>query len=161
MSQEIFRRLLNQYISGELPSGEKARLNEMINDGANQDTLESVVREIMLSDAYGEIDNPALKARIDAWLDIHLRNEEQNEKKEDETKLVFFNRRRSWPRVAAAAIIVLLASGSYFLFLSRSQRQIALTQQQRFKNDVAPGGNAAVLTLADGRKIMLDSMTKG
>src|SRR5450759_412307 len=69
-------------------------------------------------------------------------------------------KRIHWPRIAAAAVILLLLSvGGYFYFKNgRSQKQIAKTetQQQRFKNDIAPGGNKAVLTLADGSTIVLD-----
>jgi len=67
--------------------------------------------------------------------------------------------RRWW--AAAAVIIVLLGIGSYWVFHNGGQKQIALTQEQRFKNDVAPGKNAAVLTLAGGRQIVLDSTARG
>lgn len=67
--------------------------------------------------------------------------------------------RRWWP--AAAVIIALLGIGSYWVFHNGAQKQIALTQEQRFKNDVAPGKNAAVLTLAGGRQIVLDSTARG
>ena len=74
-------------------------------------------------------------------------------------------KRIHWPRIAAAAVILLLLSvGGYFYFKNgRSQKQIAKTetQQQRFKNDIAPGGNKAVLTLADGSTIVLDSASNG
>lgn len=69
-----------------------------------------------------------------------------------------------WLRVAAAAIIIMcLSVGGYFYFNKSSQQQIAKTetQQQRFKNDIAPGGNKAILTLADGTQIVLDSAANG
>jgi ferric-dicitrate binding protein FerR (iron transport regulator) len=157
MSQEIFRQLLDQYISGELSSGEKERLNEMMNDDAYQDTLASVVREVMLSDVYIEIDNPALKARIDAWLDTHFPVEQQEHK----ATLVSLEHWKPRSRIVAAAILLLLAVGSYFLILPKSQKKTALTEEQRFRNDVAPRWNGAVLTLADGQKIVLDSTTNG
>ena len=64
-------------------------------------------------------------------------------------------------RWAAAAIFVLLGTGIYWAFHNASQKQIALTQQQRFRNDIAPGRNAAVLTLAGGKQIVLDSTARG
>lgn len=69
-----------------------------------------------------------------------------------------------WPRIAAAAvIIVLLSAGGYFIFNNRHVEQTAATQtRQIFKNnDVAPGGNKAVLTLANGTQIILDSASNG
>ena len=49
------------------------------------------------------------------------------------------------------------------MFFNKTQQQIAKieTQQQRFKNDVAPGGNKAILTLANGKQIILDSAANG
>jgi transmembrane sensor len=71
----------------------------------------------------------------------------------------FLRRSRWW--AAAAAIILFLVAGSYFLFHDRPQQQIVLTRQQSSGNDVVPGKTKAVLTLADGTKINLDSARTG
>lgn len=65
---------------------------------------------------------------------------------------------------AAAIVIGLLAGASYFLIKMADTAPGTVAQQpaeQRFKNDIAPGENKAVLTLADGTAILLDSMKKG
>jgi transmembrane sensor len=162
MNQEICRQLLNRYFSGELTSPEKASLNEMINDPLYEDTLDAVVKEIMLSDDYGEIDNPAIKARIDAWLDIRLQHEKEEETTEAHTKLVPFKRRRVrlWTRVAAAAIILLLGAGSYFFFDHISQRHIGNSAEPS-QDVAAPASDHAVITLANGKQIALDSAGNG
>lgn len=69
--------------------------------------------------------------------------------------------KRSWYKFAAAAAIVLfISAGAYFLINRDTPKQI--TQQEfRFKNDVAPGGNKAILTLANGTKIILDNADNG
>jgi len=65
-------------------------------------------------------------------------------------------------RWAAAAVIILLAgAGSWFLFLRKPALPIAATQQQRFRNDVAPGTNAAILSLAGGKTILLNDSARG
>ena len=69
--------------------------------------------------------------------------------------------RRRYGWVAAAVLIALLGTGVYWLFYHAPQKQLALTQGQRFQNDVAPGKNAALLILAGGQKIVLDSSAKG
>ena len=69
--------------------------------------------------------------------------------------------RRRYGWVAAAVLIALLGTGVYWLFYRAPQKQLALTQEQRFQNDVAPGKNAALLILAGGQKIVLDSSAKG
>ena len=63
---------------------------------------------------------------------------------------------------AAAAILLLLASGSYFFFGNQeAKKEVAVITKNVPVNDVAPGGNKAVLTLADGSAIILDSAQNG
>ena len=68
----------------------------------------------------------------------------------------------TWFRVAAAAVIVLVFSAIAYLFFGNKKKypqDIAKTDQHT--NDIAPGGNKAILTLADGSTIVLDSMQNG
>lgn len=71
---------------------------------------------------------------------------------------------RLYYRTAAAAIFILmLGAGSYFLFFKNNKHEItgANTQEVRLKNDLLPGTNGAILTLANGKKIVLDSAGNG
>lgn len=71
---------------------------------------------------------------------------------------VHFLKRRWW---AAAAVLVLLGA-SIWLFLRTPEQGITkTTTAQELKNDVAPGGNKAILTLADNSTIILDSAANG
>lgn len=72
--------------------------------------------------------------------------------------------KRTWIRIAAAAIIVIaFSAGGYYFFNNPQPKQIVETEQQQqlYKNDVAPGGNKALLTLANGTQIVLDSAANG
>jgi transmembrane sensor len=66
---------------------------------------------------------------------------------------------RLWPRIAAAASIILAVSvGSYFILHKKVlSRQTAQNQKQ----DIAPGSDKAILTLASGQKIILTSAKNG
>lgn len=64
-----------------------------------------------------------------------------------------------WYRWVAAAAIVLVFLGAAYVWMNRSA-DVAKTQA-KLVPDIAPGGNKAVLTLADGRKIILDSAGNG
>jgi len=66
-----------------------------------------------------------------------------------------------WIRYAAAAAIVLLISGTYYLHTRKNEKVETVAKQSPVKNDVAPGGNKAVLTLSNGEKIILDSAHNG
>jgi transmembrane sensor len=63
-----------------------------------------------------------------------------------------------WAAVAVAAS--LLIGVIYFNQKPGTEREMAV-QTERFKNDIAPGGNHATLTLADGSSIVLDSIASG
>lgn len=58
----------------------------------------------------------------------------------------------------AASILFFLAVGGYFIN-SNSRQQIAITKPH--KQDIAPGGNKAILTLGDGSTILLNSAKIG
>jgi transmembrane sensor len=68
-----------------------------------------------------------------------------------------------WRKYAVAASVVLILSvGSLYFFNQKQQEtKIEEPQAKRFKNDVNPGGNKAMLTLADGSKISLDDVANG
>lgn len=63
---------------------------------------------------------------------------------------------------AAAVIICLLSAGVYFL-LKQDQRKENITAAENNKkaDDIKPGGNKAILTLADGSTIFLDQAQNG
>lgn len=63
--------------------------------------------------------------------------------------------------VAASVILILSVGGLYFLNQKKEKIVVPESQAMRFKNDVNPGGNKAVLTLADGSKISLDDAADG
>ncbi|QEH39682.1 FecR family protein [Chitinophaga sp. XS-30] len=66
-------------------------------------------------------------------------------------------RRRLFPfRYAAAAAVLLVLAGGLFLW-PETDKQTAPTSAQLQDGDVAPGNNKAVLTLADGSVVTLDS----
>lgn len=65
---------------------------------------------------------------------------------------------------AAATLLLLVSAGTWFL-LSRPENKVGTTAvtpvEERFKNDVQPGGNRATLTLANGDNIVLDNANNG
>jgi transmembrane sensor len=66
--------------------------------------------------------------------------------------------RKFWPRIAVAASILLFSFiGGYFLFHKQILSQIARNKI----HDIAPGSNKAVLTLANGKTIVLNGARNG
>jgi len=67
-------------------------------------------------------------------------------------------------RIAIAASVIGLLLISVFLLndkIGKKETAKAETNQQRFKNDVSPGGDKATLILADGSTIVLDETQNG
>lgn len=63
---------------------------------------------------------------------------------------------------AAAAVIIVLGVGALFVFRKGGSEIIQSNNATVIhKSDVAPGGDKAILTLADGRTIILDSIANG
>lgn len=66
--------------------------------------------------------------------------------------------------LAAASFLLIVGTGSWFLLRRESGKptpDALANASERFKNDVAPGGNKARLLLADGTEIILDSAGNG
>jgi len=70
--------------------------------------------------------------------------------------------RRAWFRYAAAVILLLGTTIAIVLTYNRpSGSQTVVNRDEKIQTDIAPGGNKAVLTLADGTSILLDSAADG
>ncbi len=72
--------------------------------------------------------------------------------------------KKSFFRVAVAAVVAACITSAYFLVLNKPKpaTTIVTTQNPILKNDVAaPAGNKAILTLGNGKTIVLDSAANG
>jgi len=66
---------------------------------------------------------------------------------------------RLWPRIAAAAsILVLLSVGGYY---GLKKHNASVEFAHNLKHDIKPGGNKAILTLGNGRQIILTNAGNG
>jgi len=77
---------------------------------------------------------------------------------EQESKTVPFYRRNL---VRAAAILIFVTAGAYFIQSRYVKQWQQIANNKPSKNDAAPGGNKAILTLADGSKLVLNNMQDG
>ncbi|MES2826723.1 MAG: FecR domain-containing protein [Bacteroidota bacterium] len=68
--------------------------------------------------------------------------------------------KKLWPKIAVAASILLVFAAGIFYYSNKQEAPLTSNQTQ-YTNDIAPGKNAATLTLANGRKIELSNITVG
>jgi len=69
---------------------------------------------------------------------------------------VHFLRRWGW----AAAAIIIITSGAYLLSVQRKNTTVSIPGTSKLA-DIAPGKQGAILTLADGSQVVLDSLANG
>ena len=140
MTREEFNRLYEKYLSGKCSEEEQAVLENY------QDSLKlnAEVWDNKTMGDHGEI-KQSIQEKLRNSIEGHNR----------------IKRFSIWGwQSAAAAILILLISGIYY-YQKSSEPVIVKTETPRFKNDVAPGNNKAILTLDDGSKIDLDDAKTG
>jgi transmembrane sensor len=139
--------LIQKYQSGTASPEELSRLHEWYR---SFDDSQAVVS------SGEELDEQQLGERIKARLAVTIGNDYQEP--------VTAKRSRLKPLAIGAVILLLLTSGLYLLLSSRSNNRDnpqPVAVEAVPTNDIDPGGNKAVLTLADGSVILLDSATNG
>jgi len=68
-----------------------------------------------------------------------------------------------WTRIAAASVILVLLAGIFYFNRNNIERSNIVKNEKSSPliNDAAPGGNKAILTLANGSKIVLNNVKNG
>ncbi len=144
--QHIANLLLKQ-LKGELTVVEETELNRWVNASAtNKALFEELTRQESLNEEV--VSFYSSKERIWSTIQLSLPG----------SKLVqLYNPWKRW--AVAASIILVLGLGSYFAFFHKNRKQ-----EERVKvipaDDVeAPKITKAMITLADGRNVSIDSLT--
>lgn len=149
MSQLSFEELLQKYINQTCSPAEVDELFAMAENGeagaAGNELLQQHFLQGLQPTGYT---NDALGQRLQSRFELikqQIADEEPTPKR----------RNLVWRWMAAAAIIVLAGCGIWYWLLTQSH---TVSHQEA---EVQPGSDRAVLTLADGKTISLDSSTQG
>lgn len=146
MDKDRLKYLLERYVADVSTLKETRELFEWIKELKDDTLLKEKIREIWAAQEYEE-ELPGVD-----WNTIYAKI----------THTPQIGQRRIWPRVwAAATVVALLSAGGYFVFNERGERSLASIEKARPVNELAPGGDRAVLTLANGNQIILDSADNG
>jgi transmembrane sensor len=155
VNTDRIRYLFNRYLQKTCTEEELLELFAFIAQPENRPLVEE------LMDEEYEVLAPAAEARETDW--EHMFGQAV-QPKEDNQVYVNNVKRLQWVRVAAAAIVVIAVGVAAYWFISRPGRHRVAQNDQPVKPaaaDVLPGSNKAVLTLADGSVITLDSAKAG
>jgi ferric-dicitrate binding protein FerR (iron transport regulator) len=139
--EERFRQLLNNYTSDNISAEEEQELFRLIGSPEYHSLLESIVQARLETAPATGISMPA-QQRNAMLATITGRH--------PAPRRVPFLRRYRW---AAAAVLLLLGGSAWFLL----QRAPEVKPPVTAVSDVAPAGARAMLTLADGSAVPLDS----
>jgi hypothetical protein len=134
MENQPEKDLIDKYLAGLCTDAEKAIVESWY--------LSYSQKETVLPGELNESDYRGIESEM--WKTIEKRNRPAV--------------RSMWPNIGIAATILLFLSlGSYLLFHKAPIQQVAKNQT----HDIAPGGNKAILTLANGEKISLTDSKNG
>lgn len=121
----------------------------------------------LLTSYQNDTINEEDRIRLEAWYVYYARNSSfsltEAEIKENIAHLANklpVTKVRLWPRFAAAAAILLVIAGGIF-YTNEFKEHNTSTSLLKIDKLVQPGGNKAYLTLASGKKILLDGAANG
>lgn len=150
--EDLFKKLL----AGACSEAEAAQLIAQLAEGRGN----SVYEDLVLAQLTEKPDMAALPESVRENLRLRL----EKIVAQDDQPATFHRKKRFWERpwlgytaaaAAIAAVLLVIFSGNQLHPVQRSTAFIART------SDAVPGKNQAVLTLADGRKILLAETANG
>jgi ferric-dicitrate binding protein FerR (iron transport regulator) len=150
--KENMDELILKYLNGELTDAEKAQLDDWMQASPhNRETFKRLTDKTWVA---GEIESLYAYDEQQGWNKLQM--------KMTQAPVVSITGRRAWLKwSAAAAIILILGASSYFIWFTKNEKPGIASKQVSVQNDVAPGRDGAILTLADGRQIVLDNAANG
>lgn len=151
------QHLIEKYINNTCTKEELNQLLQIIESNEQKEELTQILKRYWEKPGKNEGENFNLESKFSSLMKV-AREEAPV------IPIVSHKVKKRWKFqfAAAAVIICILSIGAYFIFRLAPEKQIAKTQTiLKDKNEITPGKNNAVLTLADGSSIILDQVHNG
>lgn len=150
--QEEIKRLFKRYLANECSEEEEQSFLELF----HSNEYESFFKELIDAELSDEVDPefkniPGIKAGLSQVREKVIEETAPSSFHKEPTQLKLWSK-----RIAVAAMLVLCTSGGLYFYLGNQK-----LNNKQLAGDIAPGSNKALLTLADGSKIVLDEALKG
>ena len=150
MSQERIRQLLKLYTDNTATKEEVAELFGFFKSGESDGQLE----QLIAGSVNEELAATLSKENWDQiWNKIHPELITTSKKR---VPVLFIKR-----YVAAASLLLMMGSAVFFMVYKKRESQPGIAASKKQINDIKPGGDKAMLTLADGTVIILDTAKNG
>ncbi|GEP91851.1 FecR family protein [Chitinophaga terrae (ex Kim and Jung 2007)] len=148
INKQDIRVLLEQYLTGTINREDLVRLKQVIDDPSYSEVLDELSDELMelrLKETYSF---PEAQQRVKQQVLQQIRP-------------ALRPVRRSAILVRAAAVLLLLGGGVTWWYMNSRQQAAPSSVAVNSEKDISAGRNGALLTLADGKVISLDSLANG
>ncbi|WP_205509594.1 FecR family protein [Longitalea arenae] len=148
------KQLLEDYRNGKLTAAQKEAFEQLLHSEASEEQLQQLLDESLEKTVAVEAE--------ETQKFIYQRIRDQYIKEDGRNRgLLVTYLSKHWLRYAAILLIV-LGAGTYFLLLNKNKAEPAVAvRDQPVSKDIAPGHDGAMLTLADGTIVNLDSLGNG
>ncbi|SHM72476.1 FecR family protein [Chitinophaga sp. CF418] len=146
MNKDELEQLLKRYRDDTLEEGELDKLYAYIHEGHYPEVIDQWLDETFQNQAYAVHTKDYNPAEVFALLEARI-----------EKKKPIFSWWKAAATAAAAAVILLVVTIS----LQQHSKPVPINVTAATHFDVPPGKNGAVLTLANGSQILLDSSSNG
>lgn len=146
--------LFDRYYSKTATPKERDELFAVIDAGATDEQLSALIRQ-----AWDDLKPAAPLFNYDQTNQMlsNILSAGRDNKKTKTHNIIFL-----WAKIAAAAVVlVVLSFGVYSYLHPTKTAQQQTVKLKRPHNDALPGGNKALLTLANGKTIILDNAENG
>lgn len=155
--------LLKKYVNNQCSESELRTLFQLLGENGNQDILKELINENLNTTQEDDIDDPKLDATL-----RNILNKLQLQIEQEAQLASKYNTYPSWISVAAAVLFV-LGIGLYFYrpdnaaYQQTTKQATVTVDEDRLAAEavIKPGCNKAILTLANGKNIVLTEAGNG
>ena len=165
MEKNISVEVIERYLSGNCTPDEIEEVYQWFRSFDNTpesliglpDDEKSIVKEKLFAQITGEIN----KSNNIVQLDVNSLDRQQPDQNIDSTQHSVERKTYNlWPKIAVAASVAVIICFSLYSILTNRHKVVPQIAKTKL-HDIPPGGNNAVLTLANGSKIILNNAKKG
>ncbi|GAA3990057.1 FecR family protein [Mucilaginibacter dorajii] len=162
MKQNISAEVIDRYLAGDCTADEIAEVHQWFSSfdhipehlvGLPEDE-QDLLKEKLLGQIIGE--KHQIKQIFNSSDSVKPQDLEIRENSQQGETRIF----RLWPKIAVAVSMSLII-GVLFYSVRNSHKKAVNQNAEIQQKDISPGGNNAVLTLADGSEIVLNQAKKG
>jgi transmembrane sensor len=151
---EVFKKLIEQFISGEITPEGKTMLISMLDNPLYSDELNTILRE-----NYDSVEIPSVSPEETEKFIKVLRKKMNVCTKERDSSSSIFNI-LNWKKLTVAASVFLAIGLGIFSHFQKDNKSPLMVVSKN-SDDKEPGKTGAILTLSNGSKIVLDSVGNG